>query len=870
MNKVSAAKAVAGTPLVLPLADAAATLERVGGKGMSLAKMLGAGLPVPGGFHVTTEAYRRFIAANGLQPRIMGALAGLDPADTAALDAASAAIRSAFAAGTTPPAIAAAVASAYAALGDAPVAVRSSATAEDLPGASFAGQQETYLNVRGGDAVLAAVERCWASLWTARAIAYRLNNDIDQETVALAVVVQELIFADAAGIMFTADPVTGKRNELLINAAWGLGEAVVSGAVTPDTLTVAKGSGKVVKRETAEKAIMTVRTADGTREMPVPGPQQAQPVLSDAQAAQLANLGVIIEQFYGTPMDVEWALAEGKFAIVQARPITALPPDWTNPEPKAIWMRGSLAEHTPSPVSPLFATLGLGVANEATARLWQVVLGKDWDAFLPHGGAYQSLNNYVYLGFRMGSWNLWPLTKITLTQMGPMFRGAVARWQAGREELAAVVEQWEREPVEAIPPSRLLEGVRAVFGAACVYYTVIQSTLPAAAGADVTFAKFYDSLIRRKQDPPATVFVLGLETDALRAEKSLYDIAGWVRAEPDLAAYVAATPTDALALDLRRESPPAELPPALWDEWRARFQRHLEEHGRTAYEFDFAMPTPQDAPGPLFDIVKAFLAGAAASPYERQRAAAEKREQATQAVLARLDPARKSLFLKLLHWAQGTGPMREDAIFAMGMGHPLIRRMLGELGRRFAEGGAIQEADDIYWLEREEVDQLIAALEGGNALPDYSGRIPARKEQWHAALKVDAPVMLPKDSFWRHFIHGAEAETKDGKVVLKGAGTSGGVVTAPARVLFGPEDFGLLQQGDVLVAVTTTPAWTPLFARAAAVVTDIGGPLSHSSIVAREYGIPAVMAARSATRAIHSGQTVTVDGNKGTVTLEGQ
>jgi pyruvate,water dikinase len=213
--------------------------------------------------------------------------------------------------------------------------------------------------------------------------------------------------------------------------------------------------------------------------------------------------------------------------------------------------------------------------------------------------------------------------------------------------------------------------------------------------------------------------------------------------------------------------------------------------------------------------------------------------------------------------------MRENSIFDMGMGHLLVRRLLGELGQRFAAGGAIRQAEDIYWLEKTEVEELVTALERGRPLPDFAERVPARKEQWQRSIKVIPPVMLPEKSGWSKFVHGREAEKKDGKVVLKGVGTSGGLVTAPACVLFGPDDFGKLKPGDVLVAVTTTPAWTPLFAQASAVVTDIGGPLSHSSIVAREYGIPAVMAAHSATRAIHAGQVITVDGTAGTVTLEG-
>ena len=210
---------------VLTLSDPLATLETVGGKGMSLAKMSRAGLPIPGGFHVTTEAYRQFIAANELQPKILGALRLTDISLPATLDTASHAIREFFAHGHVPAEVSDAIVKAYQAMKDhhAVVAVRSSATAEDLPEASFAGQQETYLNIHGIDEVLDAVKKCWASLWTARAVAYRTRQNIPADTVALAVVVQKLVFADAAGIMFTANPITGNRGEVVINAAWGLG-----------------------------------------------------------------------------------------------------------------------------------------------------------------------------------------------------------------------------------------------------------------------------------------------------------------------------------------------------------------------------------------------------------------------------------------------------------------------------------------------------------------------------------------------------------------------------------------------------------------------------------------------------------------------
>jgi pyruvate,water dikinase len=262
------------------------------------------------------------------------------------------------------------------------VAVRSSATAEDLPEASFAGQQETFLNISGDEAVLEAVKKCWASLWTARAIGYRKRQNIDPQSVALAVVVQKLVFAEAAGILFTANPMNGRRDEMVINAAWGLGEAIVGGLVTPDTLTIEKAGRSILKREIADKQVMTVRTATGVEEQLVPFSQRKQAVLTDTQATELVQLAVQIEQLYGVPMDIEWALADEKFAIVQARPITALQPEGFVSEPgikppnrvddassKGQYVRASISELMPEPLTPLFGSLGRAAINRGTQRL---------------------------------------------------------------------------------------------------------------------------------------------------------------------------------------------------------------------------------------------------------------------------------------------------------------------------------------------------------------------------------------------------------------------------------------------------------------------------------------------------------------------
>jgi rifampicin phosphotransferase len=310
-------------PLVMALDDPGAVVAAVGGKGASLARLARAGLPVPTGFHVTTRAYDDFVPRAGLRAALLAAVSAVDASDPAALESAAQRIGQLFAGAPLPAPTAAAIAGAYAGLGDdVPVAVRSSATSEDLPDMSSAGQHDSYLNICGTVAVLDAVRRCWASLWTARAIGYRERQGGAAGEVSLAVVVQRLVPADAAGILFTVSPVAGQGDQVEVNASWGLGEAVVSGRATPDVILVSRSGGRVTDYRVGGKEVMTVAAGAGTREQDTPGDRRRAPVLSPAEASALARTGLRIEELFGRPVDVEWARAGREMFVVQARPIT--------------------------------------------------------------------------------------------------------------------------------------------------------------------------------------------------------------------------------------------------------------------------------------------------------------------------------------------------------------------------------------------------------------------------------------------------------------------------------------------------------------------------------------------------------------------
>ena len=851
-----------------------------GGKGANLGELSRAGLPVPPGFVLTTEAYDAFVESNGIGGTIVDLASAPHAEDPAAFERVSERIHALFSEGEVSEDMAGEIRAAYQRLapdGEAAVAVRSSATAEDLAGASFAGQQETFLNVRGEAALLEAVKDCWASLWTARAMAYRGRQGIAPETVSLAVVVQEMVESEAAGVMFTANPANGRRNEAAISAAWGLGESVVSGQVTPDSIVVGKGGGRVLFRETADKGVMTVYTEGGTEERPVPEARRRRPVLGDEAAAELARYGARIEAHYGAPQDVEWALSDGEFFVVQSRPITALPEpmadpptDWSVPDPKGTYWRASIVEQMPDPLSPLFADLVSGSVVRSLVKLMNELLGtnvlRDGDLGFP------TVNGYAYYFYKRAAF--WRILAKSPSALGIILgsgrHSGVTRWREySRPRYEKTVEKWASRSPEDLPAAGLLAVARELLEAGAEYYTSVQTIIPLAASSEGLFTAFYDRLARRQGDPPAQTFLLGFDSAPIRAEKSLYDLAAWSRGHPDLARALTGSSSEQILDLLRIEGPPPGTDEKVWSEWRSRFRDHLGHYGNTVYNLDFVNPVPADDPSPLLDTLKFYVRGEGQNPRERQAGAAERREEATRDVLERLGPLRRRLLSRLLAWAQDVAPVREDALADVGLAWPVMRRMLLELGSRLAEAGVTEKPADVFWLHVDELERTALALDADETPPgNLAEAVAQRKMLWRGRRRVTPPQLLPNDS-WFKALEGlmpAASEDQTGDTI-KGIAASAGRVTAPARVLGGPEDFGRMRPGEVLVAGITTPAWTPLFAMASAVVTDVGGPLSHGSIVAREYGIPAVLGTAVATRRIWSGQEIRVDGDAGTVTL---
>ncbi len=859
-------------------------IPQVGGKGANLGEMVGAGLPVPPGFCVTAQAYKDFLTEAGLQEPIDEILADMQPDVMEDVKARSEKIRDLITQSPIPAAIEQEITEAYLALckeleqPELPVAVRSSATAEDLPGASFAGQQDTYLNIRGVPSLLEHSRLCWASLWSHPAVTYRHEQGFEHDKVFLCIVVQAMIEAEVAGILFTANPVNGDRDEVLLNASWGLGEAVVSGMVTPDTITVRRSEARILDYAIGSKE-MAIHYADGggILEIDTTEDQRTSQALSDESVLELAEIGGDIEEHYGSPQDIEWALYKGKWYVLQSRPITTLR------EQVDEYNRSMFIEIFPDPLSPVFASIMVplfGSMLDFTFKYWGFSLPKDRAAVgLYYNQPYLN-KNYIEAAFstltpevseplvsaitnpfgRHGAETRrelsLPYVRLVLNTLRFMIRfpkqmpGLIANYQ---DQVATL----EAMPLEEASDQELIDTVREL---------VFDDASPL-----VNYDFLMIAVIRRNYELLGTFLEpsFGERTEELRA-KLISGVTGNVTMETnkhlwDLAQTAKASPEVTRVL---RETDEHDVGAALRDmQEAAPFREHLDtflsEYGHREIRMDIYYPTWGEAPAPVYSFVRGYLdADESQSPHVQQARLVKERNELTEEALAAVEQGLVGRYLlsPIFRWVLNQTQLhtreRDTMHFELTRLFPLARRLLQELGQRWAQRGLIDQPEDIYFLTLAEMDEVAERQES------------AKDKVLEARQEFDANLRRP----WPNIIRGEEeiypqAEITEGD--MQGVAGSPGVVSGPARVIRGPDEFGTLQRGEILVAPLTNPTWTPLFAVASAVITEVGGILSHGAIVAREYGIPAVMSVPGATVSLSDGQMITVDGNRGVVVVEG-
>jgi len=851
--------------IILPFDTDAAVLEVVGGKGRSLSQMTRAGLPVPGGFHIVTEAYRGFVRDNDLQLRILDQTASTAGAATAADN-----IAKLFSAIDISSEAAAEITTAYADLGDAaPVAVRSSANAEDLPDMSFAGQQDTYLNVIGIEALLTAIRDCWASLWTPRAITYRERMGIEHDQVAMAVVVQSMVESDVSGILFTANPATGERTEIIANASYGLGEAVVSGQVTPDTYVFDRDEMTVKETLIGTKEQMIISDGEGgTIWQEVARLKRECACLVEHHLSGLAELALKLEaHFDGVPQDVEWAVKDDVLFLLQSRPITNLPPAplkdlvWEPPAPGVTLLRRQIVENMPDPLSPLFDELYLDVGlqqgmNRSLARMGAPHTIED----MTNGNVHLTVNGYAYQ--RRDFKAVEGVDKKVMADF--QVKGQVEWWtklvDLWRDDwlpsYQAFIQKMNQMDVPEASDSELLEGIKALADEDAYYWEESSKVFATAKVTDEQLQGFLKSAAP-DQNFTSGMVLSGFTSRTLRAQLDIWEMAKLIRVNESLTQAVrAATP---------RHLPSVLQHHAAGGAVVAAIERYNQTYGHQIYSLDFVEPTAAEDPVPLMVALKSQVQDDDYDPATHHTQVNEKRKAALREIRQVLSPDAMNVFRWHLWKARHFYPHREEVVFWLGAGWPALRRLAAELGQRMVDVGSFDVPEDLYFLRTADIEKAIAARAAGTALPELGKKAAGARELRAARKRVHPPGAIPIDQ------HASGAATQKLNLadsnVMSGFAVSPGKIEGEVSVILSPSEFDKMKPGTILVCPMTTPAWTQLFSHATALVTDIGSILAHGSIVAREFGIPAVLGLGNVTQRLKSGQRISVDGDAGIVEI---
>ncbi|HEX8439264.1 PEP/pyruvate-binding domain-containing protein, partial [Archangium sp.] len=795
-----------------------------------------------------------------------------------------------------PEEVARAVVEAWRGLGEGHAyAVRSSATLEDLPDASFAGQQDTFLNVRGEQALLEKLRACWVSLFTDRAILYRRQHGYPSGAARLAVVVQRMVSPDVSGILFTADPVSGSRAVCSIDASYGLGEALVSGLVNADLYRARKATGELLEVRLGDKALALWPLPEGgTEKRLVPEEKRSARALDDATVARLVEAGRRIESLRGGPQDIEWCLEGGQLFIVQARPITTLFP---LPEPAPadgalhVYLSFSHAQVNTAvlpPMSlslpPLFIPFG-GRTHEGRSVLLAQAGGRlyldltpmlhraPFSRFLPRlvdsivvGTAERLASLRPRPEFQVGrekaALPLGPLLKAARPVLGRVRRRFLhPRPEEARKQFEAAMDawrqKWARDFQEAAPGAPRLRLFRQELST--VFSELMLTHAAPALMAGLLSWKLVGRMAGGRVDERTMQALLrGLEGNVTTdMDLALGDVADVARESPEVASLLRRDGSIA-TLDALRGVAGAERFLAAWDGFIARYGH------RCPGELDIALPRWGEEPSSLLRILSGMLHSEVSGEHRRRHAAATREaEQATQRILEAvgqgpLGAVRRRMARGLVARLRAYMSLREHPKFLLIQLFQHGRRVILEAGRLAVERGLLADATDVWMLD---LDELIATLEG--QAEGVREKVAARHETWKRYARLSPPPLLTSEGEVPALSAASAAELPG---VLKGMGASVGIFEGTARVVLDPAR-EVLRPGEILVAPFTDPGWTPLFIHAGALVMEVGGLMTHGSVVAREYGLPAVVGVTGATQRIRTGQRIRVDGDRGQVIL---
>jgi rifampicin phosphotransferase len=844
----------------------------VGGKGAYLGELSRIeGVRVPAGFCVTTDAFRRIMAGAPSIDDRLGRLSRLNPDDRESIRTLSAEIRRAIEGIPIPDDVAAAVTSAIAQLGErAAYAVRSSATAEDLPTASFAGQQDTYLNVVGPAEILRHVSRCWASLFTERAVTYRLRNGFGHRKLHMAVVVQQMVFPQAAGILFTADPVTGNRKVASMEASFGLGEGLVSGLVNADVYEVRDGE-VVAKAVAAKQLAIHASPAGGTEEQTIEPERQEQPALTDAQVVRLAQLGRRIEAHFGCPQDIEWCLVDDDFQIVQSRPITTLfPIPAAGDGENHVYVSVGHGQMMTDPMKPL----GLSVwqlttprpMNEAGGRLFVdvtralgsptsragllEVMGKSdplirdaLETILDRGDFIPSLPDEGPVGAPAGD------APAPIETDPAIVAELIGRTQASiatlkrdiRTKVGSALLDFILEDIQELKRILFDPQSHQVFMSAMEAAWWLNEQLQAWLGEKNAADTLTQSV------PHNVTSEMGL---------ALLDVADVIRPHPEVVAFLQHVEDESFLDELVKLAGGREARDAILA-W-------LDKYGmRCVGEIDITRPRWSERPTTLVPVIlgniKNFEPGAGKRRFEQGRQEAwEKEQELLERLRALPDGERKAEEAKrMIDRVRTFIGYREYPKYGMVSRYFVYKQALLEEAERLVQAHVLHVKEDIFYLRFEELQDVVRMNQVDDQL------IRERKEAFRSYQALTPPRVLTSDG---EGIAGAYRRKDLAAGALVGLPVSAGTIEGRARVILDMAEADL-EPGDILVTAYTDPSWTPLFVAIKALVTEVGGLMTHGAVIAREYGLPAVVGVEHATRLIRDGQRIRVNGTDGYVEI---
>ncbi|HEX3792817.1 MAG TPA: rifamycin-inactivating phosphotransferase [Pseudonocardiaceae bacterium] len=844
----------------------------VGGKGANLGGLSRLdGIRVPAGFCVTTAAFRRIMAEEPSIDDQLDQLSRLNPDNREAIRTLSARIRRTIEGIAIPDDLAAAITRALARCGEyAAYAVRSSATAEDLPTASFAGQQDTYLNVIGATAIRQHVSRCWASLFTERAVTYRQRNGVDHRSVQMAVVVQQMVFPDAAGILFTADPVTGNRTVATVDAGFGLGEALVSGLVNPDVFTV-RHDEVVARTIAAKQRAVHALPAGGTREVTIDPQRQEQPALTDAQVVELVRLGRRIEAHFGRPQDIEWCLVDDGFQIVQSRPITTLfPIPEAGDQENHVYVSVGHGQMMTDPMKPLGLSMwrltALVPMHEAGGRLFVDVTPR-----LASPASRAGLLDVMGRGD--------PLIRDALETVLDRddFVPSLPDAGPGRPPAGAAPAPIETDPaivtglIERSQASiaALERDIRTKSGPALFDFLLtalaehkrvlgdplnFQAIM---AGMDATWW-LNDKLQEWLGEKNAADTLTLSAPDNITSEMglALLDVADVIRPRSAVVAFLRGVMDEGFLDELPKVAGGTEA--------RDAIESYLDRYGmRCVGEIDITRPRWRERPSTLvpviLDNVRNFEPGAAERRFEQGRLKAQQKEQD---VLSRLrslpDGDQKADEAKrMIDRVRTFIGYREYPKYDIISRHFVYKQALLAEAERLVRANVLPEPEDIFYLTFQELHEVVRSNQADDQL------IQQRKDAFRSYHALTPPRVLTSDG---EALTGAYRRADVPAGALVGLPVSAGTIEGRARVILDMAAADL-DAGDILVTTFTDPSWSPLFVGIAGLVTEVGGLMTHGAVIAREYGLPAVVGVEQATRLIRDGQRIRVHGTDGYVEI---